>query len=32
MMKGDASNIYKWVVDDVVAGMAPEFQAANVDE
>ncbi|GLI67602.1 hypothetical protein VaNZ11_011844 [Volvox africanus] len=32
MMKGDASSIYKWVVDDVVAGIAPEFQAANVDE
>lgn len=32
IMKGDASSIYKWVVDDVVAGMAPEFQAANIDE
>lgn len=32
MVKGDCSNIYKWVLDDVAACMAPEFQAANVDE
>ncbi|KAG2423429.1 hypothetical protein HXX76_015300 [Chlamydomonas incerta] len=31
-MRGDASNIYKWVVDDVVSSMTAEFQAAGIDE